>query len=64
MYTTPVAMHHHNVVSDHGGKPFNVTGSHSVQPSLSDSSNGRRDGIAVWCRKGIHSTSFKQDGYP
>jgi len=48
-------MHHHNVVSNHGGKPFKVTGSHSVQPSLSDSGNGRRDGIAVWCGKGIHA---------
>jgi len=47
MYTMPVAMHHYNVVSGHRDKPFNVTGSHSLQPSLSDSSDGRRDGIAV-----------------
>ena len=54
MYTTPVAVHHHNVVSDKRGKPFNVTRSYSVQPSLSDSSNARRDGIAVGCWKGAH----------
>ena len=54
MYTTPIAMHRHNVVSDHRGKPFNVACSYTVQPSLSDSSNGRRDGFAVWCLKGVH----------
>jgi hypothetical protein len=47
-------MNHYNVVSNHGGEPFGITGSHSVQPSLSNSSNRRRDGIAVWFRKGIH----------
>ena len=47
-------MYHYNVASDHRGKPFDVTDSHSVQPSLSDSSDGPRDGIAVWCWKGVH----------
>lgn len=56
-------MHHDNVVGDHSGKPFDVTGSHSVQPSLSDGSNGGSDGIAIWFWKDIHEYLFRQDGH-
>jgi len=47
-------MHDHNVVRYQRSQTFDFTGSHGVEPSLAESSNGGSYIIAVWFWKGIH----------
>jgi len=55
-------MHHHNVVGDHGSKPFSVTGSYSVQPSLPDTAMEEVTVLLSGSAKESTNTSFQQDG--
>jgi hypothetical protein len=40
-HTSPVAMHHDNIIRHQGGEPLDVTGLDSFEPSLANSRDGR-----------------------